>query len=90
MNAILAPLIEMSVMKPLPLFDDISDKERQHPIYRMIRDGNYEAERSVLLAWSEGFEDRDGKFCQEFQVSFEPCLWELYLHAYLKRPVSLN
>ncbi len=71
-------------MKPLPLFDDISDKERQHPIYRMIRDGNYEAERSVLLAWSEGFEDRDGKFCQEFQVSFEPCLWELYLHAYLK------
>ncbi len=71
-------------MKPLPLFDDVSEAERQHPIYRMIRDGDYEAERSVLLAWSEGFEDRDGKFCHEFQVSFEPCLWELYLHAYLK------
>lgn len=71
-------------MKALPLFDDVSEAERQHPIYRMIRDGDYEAERSVLLAWSEGFEDRDGKFCHEFQVSFEPCLWELYLHAYLK------
>jgi hypothetical protein len=71
-------------MKPLPLFIDVSEPERQHPIYRMIRDGDYEAERSVLLAWSKGFEDRDGKFCHEFQVSFEPCLWELYLHAYLK------
>lgn len=71
-------------MKPLPLFDDVADAARQHPIYRIIRNGDYEAERSVLRAWSEGFEDRDGKFCQEFQVTFEPCLWELYLHAYLK------
>lgn len=70
-------------MKSLPLFDDVAEPDRQHPIYRMIRDGAYEAERSVLLAWSEGFQDRDGKFCHEFQVSFEPCLWELYLHAYL-------
>jgi len=71
-------------MKQLPLFVDVSEPERHHPIYRMIRDGDYEAERSVLLSWSEGFEDRDGKFCHEFQVSFESCLWELYLHAYLK------
>lgn len=71
-------------MKPLPLFDNVADAEQQHPIYRMIRDGDYEAERSVLLAWSDGFKDRDGKFCHEFQVSFESCLWELYLHAYLK------
>lgn len=71
-------------MKPLPLFKDIAAPERQHPIYRMIRDGDYAAERAVLLAWSEGFQDRDGKFCHEFQVSFEPCLWELYLHAYMK------
>jgi hypothetical protein len=71
-------------MRPLPLFDDVANEARQHFIYRMIRDGNYEAERSVLRAWSEGFKDRDGKFCHEFQTSFEPCLWELYLHAYLK------
>lgn len=71
-------------MNSLPLFEDVADPERQHPIYRRIRDGDYAAERAVLLAWSEGFRDRDGKFCHEFQVSFEPCLWELYLYAYMK------
>lgn len=71
-------------MNSLPLFEDVAEPERQHPIYRMIRDGDYAAERAVLLAWSDGFQDRDGKFCHEFQVSFEPCLWELYLHAYIK------
>lgn len=54
-------------MKPLPLFDDVAEPERQHPIYRMIRDGDYETERAVLLDWSKGFKDRDGKFCYEFQ-----------------------
>ena len=71
-------------MTPLPLFEDVADPERQHPIYRKIRDGDYAAERAVLLSWSEGFKDRDGKVSHEFQVSFEPCLWELYLHAYMK------
>lgn len=42
-------------MKPLPFFDDVAEPERQHPIYRMIRDGDYEDERAVLLAWSEEF-----------------------------------
>lgn len=44
----------------------------------------YAPERAVLTNWSRGFKDRDGKFCYEFQTSFEPCLWELYLHAYLR------
>lgn len=71
-------------MAELPLFKDVAKDDAQHPIYTMIRDGNYEPERRVLLDWSDGFEDRDGKFCHEFQTSFEPCLWELYLHAFLK------
>lgn len=71
-------------MTELPLFIDVAKEEAQHPIYKMIRDGEYEPERRVLLDWSNGFEDRDGKFCHEFQTSFEPCLWELYLHAFLK------
>ncbi len=71
-------------MASLPLFKDIAEEAAQHPIYRMIRDGDYEPERQVLLDWSSGFIDRDGKFCHEFQTSFEPCLWELYLYAYLK------
>jgi hypothetical protein len=71
-------------MSSLPLFKDVAEEASQHPIYRMIRDGDYEPERQVLIDWSSGFKDRDGKFCYEFQTSFEPCLWELYLHAYLK------
>lgn len=71
-------------MIELPLFDDVAKPEAQNPMYKMIRDGQYEAERKVLLDWSEGFKDRDGKFCHEFQTSFEPCLWELYLYAFLK------
>lgn len=71
-------------MTELPLFIDVTKEKAQHPIYKMIRDGDYESERKVLLDWSDGFEDRDGKFCHEFQTSFEPCLWELYIHAFLK------
>jgi hypothetical protein len=71
-------------MSELPLFEDIAKSDSQHPMYKMIRDGKYEQERRVLLKWSNNFEDRDGKFCHEFQTSFEPCLWELYLHAFLK------
>lgn len=74
----------MSQINPLKIFDDVAPVNMQHPIYRMIKTGDYEPERKVLLNWSCGFEDRDGKFCHEFQTSFEPCLWELYLHAYLK------
>ena len=36
------------------------------------------------MAWAKGFIDRDKKFIYEFQTTFESCLWELYLHGYLK------
>jgi hypothetical protein len=38
----------------------------------------------VLGDWARGFRDRDGKFVQEFQRSFDPCFWELYIFAVLK------
>jgi len=38
----------------------------------------------VLQDWGRGFQDRDGKFVKEFQTSFEPSFWELYLYAVLK------
>ncbi len=50
-------------------------------------------ERAVLQQWAEGFLDRDGKFVQEFQTSFESGMWELYLHAALKEwglPVDMT
>lgn len=63
------------------LFDDLFTEDRQHPIYRLIKEAEYGPERDVLLSWANNFPDRDNKFAAEFQTSFEPCLWELYLHA---------
>ena len=68
----------------MKLFDDLVPVEKQHAIYRKLKLPEYEPERRVLQAWSSGFVDRDGKFCREFQTTFEACLWELYIHAYLK------
>jgi len=45
----------------------------------------YEADRAVVRDWAEGFQDRDGKFVEEFQTTFNSCFWELYLFAILKR-----
>lgn len=68
----------------MKLFEDLIPPDRQHPIYRLIKSCRYGHERAVLEDWADGFVDRDGKFCHEFQSTFEPCLWELYIHAYLK------
>lgn len=71
-------------MSSLNLFDDVVPLEKQHPIYIMMKKECYEPEREVINQWAKGFLDRDNKFTKEFQTSFEPCLWELYLFAYLK------
>lgn len=39
----------------------------------------------VLQDWARGFVDRDGKFVEEFQTTFNSSFWELYLFAVLKR-----
>ena len=74
----------MAKSTEIDLFKDVAPLNKQHPIYRLMKSDVYAPERAVLSNWSKGFLDRDGKFCHEFQTSFEPCLWELYLHAYLK------
>lgn len=68
----------------MDLFTPIADEERLHPIFQMLLQEQYEAEREVLKSWAKGFEDRDGKFVYEFQTTFESSMWELYLHAFLK------
>ena len=68
----------------LDLFTPIAEDEKQHPIFRMLLQDQYRAEREVLNLWVNGFEDRDGKFIYEFQTTFESSMWELYLHAFLK------
>ena len=68
----------------MDLFQPRVSEDRQHPVYKMMLHERYAAERAVLQGWADDFIDRDGKFVQEFQVSFEPCLWELYLRAALR------
>lgn len=68
----------------LDLFTPIAEDKKQHPIFRMLLQDQYRAEREVLNLWANGFEDRDGKFIYEFQTTFESSMWELYLHAFLK------
>lgn len=77
----------------MKLFDPVVPEKRQHPIFKMILADCYAPERAVMQGWAEGFIDRDGKFVQEFQMSFESGLWELYLYAALKEwklPVDLS
>lgn len=68
----------------LDLFTPIAEDKKQHPIFKMLLQDQYRAEREVLNLWANGFEDRDGKFIYEFQTTFESSMWELYLHAFLK------
>lgn len=68
----------------MDLFTDVVEPGKQHPMYKLIKEGEYWAERDVLSKWAKDFQDRDNKFVKEFQTTFEPCLWELYLHAYMK------
>ncbi|EPG0370580.1 TPA: glycosaminoglycan attachment site [Photobacterium damselae] len=68
----------------LDLFTPIAKDEKQHPLFKMMLQEQFEPERDVLTSWAQGFKDRDGKFTYEFQTTFESSMWELYLHAFLK------
>lgn len=71
----------------LDLFSAVVPKARMHPNFqKVLSDTDWDI-REVLTEWAEGFVDRDGKFVQEFQLTFNSSWWELYLFAVLK---SLN
>jgi hypothetical protein len=53
------------------LFDTEIPAERLHKLFHMIRGPQYLPERRVLEGCAEGFIDRDGKFLNEFQTTFE-------------------
>ena len=67
------------------LFDPLIDEPRLHPNFRnIVRPGNGFV-LDVLSDWARGFVDRDGKFVEEFQTTFNSAFWELYLFAVLKK-----
>lgn len=73
----------------MDLFTPQVRPEKQHMVFQMLLKDEYGPERAVLKDWADGFRDRDGKFVQEFQTTFESALWELYLNATL-RSLSLK
>lgn len=66
------------------LFNPNFSIERLHPYFRRIIDFKDIGKMDVLQDWARGFKDRDGKFVNEFQTTFNSSFWELYLFAVLK------
>lgn len=56
-----------------------------HPNFRSILATGNGYNIDVLQDWARGFVDRDGKFVEEFQTTFNSSFWELYLFAVLKK-----
>jgi hypothetical protein len=68
----------------MDLFAPVVSPERFHPNFAdcIARPNPYN--NALISKWADGFVDRDGKFVEEFQTTFNSCFWELYLHAILK------
>ncbi|WP_216821806.1 hypothetical protein, partial [Uliginosibacterium sp. TH139] len=71
-------------LRSLELFTPLFPQERWHPHFKTVLSPFCKPSREVVTRWADGFTDRDGKFVQEFQLSFNSPFWELYLHAVIK------
>ncbi len=71
-------------LETMDLFSPFFDAEKLHPYFRQICVPRNRYALDVLNDWARGFEDRDNKFVQEFQLTFNSSFWELYLFAVLK------
>lgn len=66
------------------IFKLIVDKSKLNPNFTGILEPCRKVERELLLSWTYGFVDRDGKFVKEFQTTFNSSFWEIYLYALMK------
>lgn len=66
----------------MDLFTPKVSIDKQHTNFRTITEpGMFDVEHTVLQSWAKGFVDRDGKFVEEFQTTFNSSFWELYLNS---------
>jgi hypothetical protein len=68
----------------MQLFEPIIPRDQWHHNFANMMTKPNVYVMDVLTDWARGFIDRDGKFVREFQTTFNPCFWELYLHAVFK------
>lgn len=76
--------VETDAHMPLDLFTPVVPDDKRHPNFARLMSEADDGIRAVLRDWADGFMDRDGKFVDEFQRTFNSCWWELYLHAVMK------
>jgi len=62
------------------LFTPMIFEKDFHPNFKSILQNSSQDQMKTLIAWSEGFPDRDNKFIKEFQSTFNSSFWELYLY----------
>jgi len=72
------------ITKDLDLFTPIVAADKLHPNFLATISPYASGVRKVLNNWVQGFVDRDGEFVKEFQTTYNPCFWELYLFAVIK------
>src|ERR1700721_451910 len=77
------PLIASEYLA-MDLFKPVISQEKLHYNFNMTIKPNAAGVREVLSGWADGFIDRDGKFIEEFQTTYNSSFWELYLFAVLK------
>ncbi|WP_157281799.1 hypothetical protein [Pelomonas sp. Root1237] len=68
----------------MDLFTPIVDAEHLHPNFKAVQIMQRAGEVAVVKDWADGFPDRDGKFVDQFQRTFNSCFWEVYLHGLFK------
>ncbi len=66
---------------------DIKEKNKNnlHNNFLRIMNENNKPIRKVIEDWSKDFVDRDKKFIDEFQLTFNSSYWELYCHAVFRK-----
>lgn len=69
----------------MKLFNPVVAEARLHPNLRSILSTGNVYNMDVLQDWARGFVDRDGKFVEEFQTTFNSSFWELFVFAVLKK-----
>jgi len=72
-------------LQKMDLFTPIIGAERLHHNFLATIKPNAAGVRDVLSSWADGFRDRDGKFVEEFQSTYNSSFLELYLFAVFKQ-----
>lgn len=65
----------------MDLLTPIVSEERMHHNFKVLL-GEPDTHK-VLNIWASGFIDRDNKFVEQFQTTFNSSFWEIYLYAVL-------